>query len=363
MQCLVFLGFVCWTAIFPGSRDNIDYSESPKIGLLAGILLLFTAAVMPLVIHELAHLFVGKWAGFRFRHIRFGPVQIDHSFKLSRSRNHQASVLGAVLFFPAEMKKHPWKFILMVVAGPAANIASAAVLMLPFGRSFIFLIFAAISLYLGIVNLVQSPTAFSSSDGFRILTVLFKRAKHERLLAFVQLADELRSGAEVEMLPTDLIREVTAAPDDSLISRSSYFIAYSWAYYQKDNVAAAQFLENCLAFSRSLPPKLRGAAIGDAAIFQAERRGNITLAEQWLADLPDLEDTKIYRVQAEGAIFEARGNFTAALEKIAECAERAQAMTDEKVKQRRLKRLDCWRQDVQGKLLKEQPVNSGIAGV
>jgi hypothetical protein len=109
---------------------------------LAGVLLLFAAAVTPLIIHELAHFFVGKWAGFRFRHIRFGPVQIDHSFKFSRSRNYQASVLGAVLFFPAEMKNHPWRFILMVVAGPAANIASVAVLLLPFDKSFIFLIFA-----------------------------------------------------------------------------------------------------------------------------------------------------------------------------------------------------------------------------
>jgi Peptidase family M50 len=356
---ITFFLFLYFSAIFPGLRQRFDNAESPKIGLFVGLLLLFVAAVTPLIIHELAHLFVGKWAGFRFRHIRFGPLQIDHSFKFSRSRNHQSSVLGAVLFFSAEMKNHPWKFILMVIAGPAANIATTAIFSLPFDKSFFLLVFALVSLYLGVANLVPSRTGFSSSDGLKILTILFKRTKHERTLAFAELADELRSGVDLEMLPADLIREVTAAPDDSLISCYSYSIAYAWAYYKKDNSAAANFLENRLAFSRTLGPKFRGAIMVDAAIFQAERRENISLAEQWLADLPDFDDTKAYRVQAEGAILEARGDFNAALEKIAECAKQTQTMANEKMQQEHLKRLNRWKQDVQEKLLKEQHVNSG----
>jgi hypothetical protein len=185
---LTFFLFICVSAIFPGLIQRFDSAGSPKVGLLAGILLLFAAAVTPVIIHELAHLFVGKWAGFRFRHIRFGPMKIDHSFKFSRSRNHQSSVLGAVLFFSAEMKNHPWKFILMVIAGPAANIATTAIFSLPFDKSFFLLVFALVSLYLGVANLVPSRTGFSSSDGLKILTILFKRTKHERTLAFAEFS-------------------------------------------------------------------------------------------------------------------------------------------------------------------------------
>jgi hypothetical protein len=359
---LAIFSLVGFFALFPGLK-RMDNTASPKIGLIAGILFLLGAGFMALIIHELGHFFVGRWAGFRFRYIRFGSIQIDRSLKVSYIRNREASNLGVTCFFPAEMKNQPWKFVLMVIAGPAANIGSAAVFLLLFNQSFIWIAFAGISFCLGVINLVPSRSGYSSSDGLQILTVLFKRAKHERSLAFLQLVDEIRSGADVKSLPSELVYETTLVRDNSLVTVLAYSIAYARAYYGKDNPAAAFYLETCLKFSGQATTGIRSALIADAAIFQAERRGNVALAEQWLADLPNIVETKSYRLRAEGAIFEARGDFKAALEKIADCEKMAQAMANEKSKQRLLVRLSEWRKKVEEKLLKEQLISSGSAGL
>jgi hypothetical protein len=356
----IFL-LVAFFALFPGPQQRMDNSDSPKIGLIAGILVLFAAGFMALIIHELGHFFVGRWAGFRFRYIHFGPIKVDSSFKFSHFRNRQASQLGATCFFPAEMKNQPWKFILMVIAGPAANITSAAVFLLLFDKSFISIAFAGISFYLGVSNLVPLRSSHTSSDGLKILTVLFKRAKHERSLALLQLFDEIQSGVDLETLPSELVQEATSIRDNSLMTVLAYSIAYARAYYRKDNSSAAFYLETCLEFSGQPMINIRGGLIADAAIFQAERRGNVALAEQWLSDLPHVAETKSYRLRAEGAIFEARGDFKAALERIAECEKMAQVRADTKSKQRLLAKLTEWKKEVEEKLLRQQLISAGSA--
>lgn len=241
----------------------------------------------------------------------------------------------------------------MVIAGPAANIASAVVFLLPFDKSFILIAFAGVSFYLGVINLVPSRRGGTSSDGLKILTVLFKRAKHERTLAFLQLFDEIRSGVDFETLPSDLVHEAISVRDNSWMTVMAYSIAYVRAFCGKDNSSAAFYLETCLELSGQALTDISSALIADAAIFQAARRGNVALAEQWLADLPNIAKTKSYRLRAEGAIFEARGDFKAALEKIAECEKMAQAKADTKSKERLLAKLNEWKKEVEEKLHKD----------
>jgi hypothetical protein len=68
-------------------------------------------------------------------------------------------------------------------------------------------------------------------------------------------------------------------------------------------------------------------------------------------------------LRAEGAIFEARGDFKAALAKIAECEKTAQLMANQRLKQRLLVKLDEWKKEVEEKLINEQPATSMSAGV
>ncbi|HWF02589.1 MAG TPA: site-2 protease family protein, partial [Candidatus Angelobacter sp.] len=120
-------------------------SDIPKIGWIAGILFFLAVSIMAITVHELGHFLVGKWAGFRFRYICIGPIRLDHSLNFSYTRN-RGTRLGAVCFFPAEMRNHPWKYMLMVFAGPIANIVCAIVCLLPFDKSFFLVILGAFPL-------------------------------------------------------------------------------------------------------------------------------------------------------------------------------------------------------------------------
>jgi hypothetical protein len=94
-------------------------------------------------------------------------------------------------------------------------------------------VFGGLSAYLGIMSLVPARKGLAATDGFKILTILFKRSKHERLLAVVQIIDEIKSGADPEALSTDLICQATSVRDNSWMTVVAYSMAYAHAYNKK----------------------------------------------------------------------------------------------------------------------------------
>ena len=109
VPALTLLFLVALSALFSGLQEKLNYIHAPGPGLMSWALFFLAVIFMPITIHELGHLLIGKWAGFRFRYFRVGPIRIDRPFRFSRSKDHQYTVSGAVAFFPLEMKNHPWK--------------------------------------------------------------------------------------------------------------------------------------------------------------------------------------------------------------------------------------------------------------
>jgi hypothetical protein len=318
---------------------------------LITIFLILAAMILTVVLHELGHVFAGIIAGFRLNTVHLGKIKIDSSLRFSRHRS-ETLALGLTCFFPKEMRHHAGKYIAMIASGPLANLISGfLVLLLPYQKSLVSGAFVAASFYFGLVNLLPFRTKKIMSDGLQILRVLLKRASHERALALLQLREELKSGIETEALSTDLVADLTAVRDNSLMTVVAYSIAYARAYHQKDYPAAAYCLETCLLFSGKSGPQIRNALIADAAILQA-RRKKMNLAEQWLAELPDHPSLKSYRLRAEGAIAEEQGNFTQAIAKVEACLREAETMKDEPGRKRLISRLAGWKGELEQSLLK-----------
>jgi hypothetical protein len=314
------------------------------VKVLITIVLILAAICGTVVVHELGHVVVGLMAGFRFRYMRLGKFEVNPSLRFSRSRVANESVLGMACFFPIEMKHHPWKFVAMIASGPLANLISGfLLLLLPYQKSFASGAFIATSLFLGANNLIPFRGKNFRSDGLQILSVLFQRSKHERALSLEQLRDELESGVDVEALSPDLIAELTAVHDNSPATLVANAVAYTRAYYQKDNSAAACYLETCLLFSGKGTPQIRNSLIADATIFQALRRKRPDLAQQWLDDLPADPRLKSVRLRAEGAIAEARGNFAQAIGKVEACLQEAEKMENERSRKRLISKLAEWK--------------------
>lgn len=316
------------------------------------IVLILAAICAAVVVHELGHVVAGFMAGFRFRYMRVGKFEVDSSLRFSRSRRANESVLGMVCFFPTEMKHHPWKFVAMVASGPLANLISGfLLLLLPYQKSFVSGAFIATSLFLGTNNLIPFKGKTFRSDGLQIFSALFQQPKHERALSLVQLRDELESGVDFEALSPGLITELISVRDNSLATVAAYAVAYARAYYQKDNSAAAFYLETCLLFSGKATPQTRNLLIADAAIFQAPRRNRTDLAQQWLADLPADPALMSARLRAEGAIAEAQGNFALAIEKVEACLQEAEKMENEGSRKRLVSKLAAWKDELDKSLV------------
>jgi hypothetical protein len=242
------------------------------------------------------------------------------------------------------MKHHPWKFVVMIASGPLANLISGfLLLLLPYQKAFVSGAFIATSLFLGMNNLIPFRGKKFRSDGLQIFRALFQQHKHERDLSLAQLRDELESGVDVEALSPGLIAELTAVRDNSLATLAAHAVAYGRAYYQKDNSAAAFYLEACLLFSGNATPQFRNLLIADAAIFQARRRKRPDLAQQWLADLPADPALKSARLRTEGAIAESQGNFAQAIEKVEACLQEAEKMQNEGSRKRLISKLTEWK--------------------
>jgi hypothetical protein len=310
------------------------------------ILLILLTIALTVLIHELGHVFAGLVAGFRLKNVRFGKLEVDSSLRFSRSRPAEISGLGSTLFFPQEMRHHPWKYMATVACGPLANLFSALlVFWLPYQKSLVSGSFIAASLYFGVVNLFPFRTNNFMSDGLQLLRVLFKRASHERALALVQLREEWGPDLEWEKVSPVLVKDLTAVRDNSPITVVAYRIAYVQAYYQKDYLAAGYCLETCLLFSKKCP-QLRNALIADAAILQAQRK-KIHLAQEWLAQLPDQPNLKSYRLRAEGAIAEAQGDFVNAILKVEACLKEAERLQDENARKRLVSKLVEWKDELE----------------
>lgn len=268
-------------------------------------------------VHELGHAVFGILAGFRLLSIQVGPLQISPPFHLRWQRKLLSGLSGMALLLPNRSEGLRPRGIVMTLGGPAANLASAAIVifLLPEMGWFTGL-FMAMSITLGVTKLIPFRRRALTSDGAHILMLLRNSQQGERWLALLQLAADLRNGVEPEDLRPDFLALATAVQDNSLETASAYGIAHAAAYYKHDDAEAARLLEVSLRHSGCQPPLMREAIFSDAANFQARRRHRPDLAKQWLAELPQKPVMAELRVKTESAILAGEGDIQVALKKL-----------------------------------------------
>jgi hypothetical protein len=127
-------------------------------------------------------------------------------------------------------------------------------------------------------------------------------------------------------------------------------LAYSAAFHQHQDEKAAQALEVCLQYASYAAPIMRQALMTDAAVFQARRRKNIELAQQWLAALPSTTEVPWLRLRAEGAILEAQGDLQGSLRKLDDAEKLILAAPNQAQREISLRFLRRWQSELQPQL-------------
>jgi hypothetical protein len=325
-------------------------------GSLLPFLILLPLAVLAAVysailIHELGHILGGILVGFRFSSLRVSRIQIDRPFKLSIYRGKSAGAGGWARMFPTKTDHLAWRALVMIFAGPAANLLTVAVLLLfPFDGPLLAWFFS-LSLMLGLINLLPFRSGAYHSDGSRILMLLMSRKRGERWVAMLKLSAELREGVMPEAMSPKYLAKAVALRDKSPDTVAAHVLAYSTAFHQHKDDEAAAMLEICLQYASYTSPLVRASLMSDAAIFQARRRRNLVLAQEWLDATPDSSgEIPWLKTRAEAAILQTQGNIRAALEKLDQAEKMMRASTNQARREMSLRFLERWKRELNKEL-------------
>jgi hypothetical protein len=307
-----------------------------------------TMSYVAITIHELGHAIVGVCVGFHLNSVRVGLLQFDRPFRISRYRGRGTGAGGWASLFPDKQDRLILRTIVMLLAGPAANLVSACfIFLLPYSKGPGSWCFLLASLLMGILNLFPFRSRAVISDGGRIFMLLRNRARGERWLATLRLLGEMRSGVPYERLSPEFLAKAVAIEDRSPDTVVAYALAYAAAFWGRKDDDAAHALEVCLRNSALAAPSARHALMSDAAVFQARRRKRVDLAELWQSDIPQKSEYPWHRPRAEAAILEAKGDISGALKKLHDIEKMILATPNEALREISLRGLRRWRAEVQ----------------
>jgi hypothetical protein len=231
--------------------------------------------------------------------------------------------------YPVETGGLAWRVVVMISAGPAANLCSGfAVLFLRLSTGLFSYAFVIVSLFQGFLNLLPLDSGAELTDGMRILTLLRSRKCRERLVALVKLGDEIKKGVLTKNLSQDFLTTAIDIKDNSPETVHAHALAYASACHRDDDAKAAEYLETCLKYLQYATPMMQQAFMSEAGVFQARKRKRIDLAEQWLASMPGKTEVPWLRAKIEVAIREAKGDLEGALAQLEVIEKQVLALPD-----------------------------------
>jgi hypothetical protein len=308
---------------------------------IAAVVTLFLA----IAVHEAGHAIAGALLGFRVHSIRIWRLQLEFPFRLSIYRGPSGGAGGWAICTPGTAESLGLRAGLMLAAGPGVNLLSGSIGLLLSPARVWPTAFVSWSIVLGVVNLLPIRTGPLFSDGYRILMLLFDRARGQRWLALMTLSKDLLDGVAPESFPQEFLRIATAVEDDSGDTVSAHGLAYSSAFRRGLFDDAARHLETCLRRSSRTSKALQQALMADAAAFAGRSRRDAALAQAWVDDLPAKTVVPWHRLWAEAGVLHARGDREGTLARLdaIESAIRSQATPLQKFS---LGGVDRWRAEL-----------------
>jgi hypothetical protein len=303
--------------------------------------------VITIVVHECGHVFAGLAAGFRFNQMRIGQLQIDRPFRVSRYRGKGTGSSGWASLFPVSADHLAARAAVLLLGGPLANLATAALVwVVPVRTGMLGACVAGWSILLGLINLVPFRNRAVLSDGKRLWTLLFSPAQGLRFIALIRLTAELRAGVPPESLSPDFLAHAIAVADHSPDTVVAHAIAYANAYWRRNDERAAEMLEAALAHADRAAPITRHGLMSDSGVFQARRRKRVDLAERWLAKVPARTEIPGLRERVEAAILESRGDPGGAIRKLDEVEALVSTVPNEAQRESMLRLHRRWKAEV-----------------
>jgi hypothetical protein len=296
--------------------------------LVVALLVIPTLALgASLAAHECGHLLAAWLGGFRLI-FRTGGGTGDYD-TMQGFYSCPGLRMGIMRLEPGRMDQTRdqlrRRLLFLVMGGPLASLLMPPILEISAYLAntqalgtFSIHVFSALSLLVGIAELIPDTGKGNFSDGARILMLLKKDPSAERWLTILQLQLALARGEHPRGWNEVSVLQSVAIDDDSRDAVTADWLAYLWAAERQDITSATKYLEEALAAPvfASAAAELRDRLFVEAAVFQAWFREDTAKAKFWAGQIRDRKLTPLQHLRLEIALLWSTGKLFDAWEQL-----------------------------------------------
>jgi hypothetical protein len=283
----------------------------------------FPALFLAVVLHELGHLAASVAAGLQFRQFAAGPLVVTREARGLRVRLVMTGCLvgGQVQAIPTSVAGVRRKFLIFTAGGPVATaLLFLAIANLP-PTSFSSALWLA-NLIVAAGSWIPHYAGGFASDGKCLQLLRRPSPEGELLTALLYVLALDTQGVPPREWDADTVQKLRLPGPAPLAGTAAIFLMnHDW--HRDDPEEFADAVEGALALVPVLSPDLRRYCFDAASWAQSFGRGNVSLAEAWLADAravkgavpsPDWDASSAAAIElAKGNVAGARDGLTSAI--------------------------------------------------
>jgi hypothetical protein len=279
----------------------------PDMARAAGALnLALSAALIALIVHDLAHWIAARAAGFRTVEATVGPFAFAPSRRGShlRALTSWRALRGGLLVEPHGERPMNARWAFVAAAGPAASLA------LGFATISVAPVIAAASLLRFALSALPIGVRGEPSDGAQLLLLAGGGVAADRFLALLRIAGAQRAGQRPRSWPDRWTADAIAMHDGTAAEAAGCVAAFRRALDGCAHDKAAVLLDRALSLRAALPARAACALLADAAYFEARIHDDAARAQVWLDEAAARRPACAVAVgRASAAVMLASGDF------------------------------------------------------
>ena len=255
------------------------------------------AFLLSTAIHEIGHLVMARFMGFKAVRVKLGPFSI-HRRPDQGLDSEEVMSMGMALLRPLGKQRLTARLAWLALGGPLASLLAPLAVEAGWSlvaaqpgtgyrlTSFGIHVFTVLSVLYGVASLMpDTDSSGNFSDGARLLMLLKNDTNARRWLAIVKLQEALSSGVHPREWEEVVVEQAVASNDESLDTVIGHWLAHLWAAGGHDLAPATRYLESALAASGPAPGYMRDRLFLEAAVFQAWYRHNAAKGRFWASQI------------------------------------------------------------------------------
>lgn len=313
-EILLWIPIGLAVAVFFPALGNLDTSLVAMVKFVAGFIAI---SYLVTFVHEGGHWLAGRLAGFRTVRFSVGPLTLHVvrdrlHFRFGFNRGLPAGATQMIFRNSNAMRA---RYMAFTAGGPVASLLTAGlavVLAQPLAggdlRTALF-IYAWLSAFAGVINLLPVRFGAFASDGLQLLTLLRGGRDARHMIAGLHLVALLFSGVRPREWPSEIVAVLDEGEPSTALRNTTRALQFLYLCDREESEPARRILELELEALEQEASQLKANWHLDAALFYSRVDGDGEKARRHLAEGGPaiyVDDVVRHMIEAEVLLAERR---------------------------------------------------------